>query len=137
MDIVFEVIYPEEYDFKYGFLWAFLLAALIGVAKGVKSHYDVMKKLDGAFEENQRAWERLNEEMQKNIQRRNQRVFVQTKEDDLFGITSPEAVDKKSLKAKYRELSRKYHPDLGGSEDDMKKINAIYENLKRKYNVGL
>ena len=33
------------------------------------------------------------------------------------------------LKANYRLLVRKYHPDCGGADEDMKAINAEYEEL--------
>ena len=31
------------------------------------------------------------------------------------------------VKAKYRELAKTYHPDTGGSEDDMKALTAAFE----------
>jgi curved DNA-binding protein CbpA len=34
------------------------------------------------------------------------------------------------LKAAYREASKKHHPDVGGSPEKMKHINAAYEKLK-------
>ena len=34
-------------------------------------------------------------------------------------------------KKKFRDLCKKYHPDLGGSEKEMKSINAAYEALLR------
>lgn len=33
------------------------------------------------------------------------------------------------LKKQYRNLAMKHHPDIGGSESDMKEINAEYDNL--------
>lgn len=38
--------------------------------------------------------------------------------------------DTDALKSAYRVASRKNHPDLGGSEDAMKRVNAAYEMLK-------
>lgn len=35
------------------------------------------------------------------------------------------------LKAKYRELARKHHPDHGGSTEDMQEINAQYDKLSQ------
>lgn len=46
----------------------------------------------------------------------------------LFGFTSN--FTKEELKKKYLELSKKYHPDLNGDEEMMKKINSAYEVLK-------
>lgn len=33
------------------------------------------------------------------------------------------------LKKAYKELARKYHPDLGGSVEEMQKINAEYDDM--------
>ena len=46
----------------------------------------------------------------------------------LFGFT--DNFTKKELKKRYLELSKKYHPDLNGDEETMKKINSAYEALK-------
>lgn len=46
----------------------------------------------------------------------------------LFGFTSN--FTKEELKKRYLELSKKYHPDLNGDEEMMKKINSAYEVLK-------
>ena len=37
--------------------------------------------------------------------------------------------NRKELKALYKELVKKYHPDCGGNEADMKAINAEYDQL--------
>jgi hypothetical protein len=43
-----------------------------------------------------------------------------------------ECKDKNELKAKYRKLAMKHHPDRGGDEEVMKAVNAAYEEaLKR------
>jgi len=33
------------------------------------------------------------------------------------------------VKAAYKTLARLYHPDQGGSEDEMKRINVAYKNI--------
>lgn len=38
---------------------------------------------------------------------------------------------KKDLLLKYRELSKKHHPDTGGMHEDMVAVNLAYEYLKR------
>ena len=45
----------------------------------------------------------------------------------LFGFTSN--FTKEELKKRYLELSKKYHPDLNGDEEMMKKVNSAYEVL--------
>lgn len=47
----------------------------------------------------------------------------------LFGLTSDFTKDE--LKKRYLELSKKYHPDLNGDEEMMKKVNYAYEVLKK------
>ena len=47
---------------------------------------------------------------------------------ELFGFTNNFTKDE--LKKRYLELSKKYHPDLNGDEEMMKKINSAYEVLK-------
>lgn len=37
------------------------------------------------------------------------------------------------LKATYKKLAMKYHPDLGGSTEDMQALNAEYEKMLRKF----
>lgn len=46
----------------------------------------------------------------------------------LFGFTSN--FTKEEIKKRYLELSKKYHPDLNGDEEMMKKVNSAYEVLK-------
>jgi len=53
--------------------------------------------------------------------------FSQAK--NIFGIESPKSSDE--IKKIYRKLALKAHPDKGGSEEKMKKINAAYEILKQ------
>lgn len=48
----------------------------------------------------------------------------------LFGFTCE--FTEENLRKKYLELSKKYHPDMGGSDDMMKKINTAYDTLKGK-----
>ena len=49
---------------------------------------------------------------------------------NLFGFTG--GFTEENLRKKYLELSKKYHPDMGGSDEMMKKINAAYDTLKGK-----
>ena len=46
----------------------------------------------------------------------------------ILGLT--EGFTEDELKKKYRELSMKWHPDKGGSEEMMKQVNVAYETLK-------
>ena len=48
---------------------------------------------------------------------------------NLFGVSSK--FTKEELKKRYLELSKKYHPDLNGDEEMMKKVNMAYEILKK------
>ena len=51
----------------------------------------------------------------------------------IFGIT--EIPNEDDLKVLYRDLSKKYHPDLGGDIEKMQDINNAYEVLKK--NTGI
>lgn len=42
----------------------------------------------------------------------------------LLGFNPNRVPDEKSIKLRYKKLSRIYHPDAGGSEDEMKRLNA-------------
>ena len=48
---------------------------------------------------------------------------------DVLGL--PPLVTWSDIKKRYRELSRRYHPDLQGSSEEMAKINWAYEVLKK------
>lgn len=48
----------------------------------------------------------------------------------LFGFNNS-SISKIDLTKKYKALSKKNHPDLGGSTEQMQKINAAYETLKK------
>ena len=50
----------------------------------------------------------------------------------LFGVSSK--FTKEELKKRYLELSKKYHPDLNGDEEMMKKVNMAYDILKNDEN---
>ena len=45
------------------------------------------------------------------------------------------------LKRIYKKFAKKYHPDLGGSEEDFKKLNSFYQDLLSKnqfdFNIDL
>ena len=42
----------------------------------------------------------------------------------------PQFVSFKEIKAKYHQLSKKYHPDICMDKDKMREINSAYETLK-------
>lgn len=47
-----------------------------------------------------------------------------------YGINDAGNLSPDELKKAYRVLSKKYHPDVGGNQEDFKKIVAAYETLK-------
>lgn len=55
-----------------------------------------------------------------------------TREDALKLFEFQEYYTEENLRKKYLELSKKYHPDLGGSKEDMQRLNAAYELLKMR-----
>lgn len=40
------------------------------------------------------------------------------------------------LKKQYKDLAKKYHPDLGGTKEDMQRVNAEYERLLKGFKDG-
>nr|WP_282437325.1 J domain-containing protein [Vibrio amylolyticus] len=54
----------------------------------------------------------------------------------IFGFQPKQLPDQKKIKTRYKQLSKVYHPDLSGSEDEMKRLNnalkIISTNLKQK-----
>ena len=47
-----------------------------------------------------------------------------------FGVKDASSLDKGELKNYYIALVKKHHPDAGGSDEDMRYINAAYDVLK-------
>ncbi|WGW01896.1 J domain-containing protein [Vibrio sp. YMD68] len=41
----------------------------------------------------------------------------------MFGFTSTKLPDQKTIKVRYKQLSKLYHPDLRGTDDEMKRLN--------------
>ncbi|MEF1291946.1 DnaJ domain-containing protein, partial [Vibrio sp. M260118] len=41
----------------------------------------------------------------------------------LFGFNPSKIPDEKQIKARYKQLCKVYHPDLKGSEEEMKRLN--------------
>ena len=52
-----------------------------------------------------------------------------------------EAKSIEELKRVYKSLAKKHHPDLGGNEEDFKKLNSLYQELLSKnqfdFNIDL
>lgn len=49
---------------------------------------------------------------------------------EIFGMSRKDAEDFDKLQKKYRELSKKHHPDLGGDVKEMQKVSVAYSVLK-------
>ena len=47
---------------------------------------------------------------------------------NVLGITTMDSYD--TIKAKYRQLCKKYHPDLGGDAEKFKEVVEAWEQLK-------
>ncbi len=48
----------------------------------------------------------------------------------LFG-DPPATVPEDALKATYRDLAKKWHPDMGGTTEAMQAVNEFYERLRQ------
>ena len=47
-----------------------------------------------------------------------------------YGVPNASTMDKDELRQRWLALVKKYHPDAGGTDDDMRHINAAYDVLK-------
>jgi len=56
-------------------------------------------------------------------------VIVKGFEDALKVLDLTPFVTYDEIKKRYRELSKKLHPDFGGSSEEMEKLNRAYEFL--------
>ena len=48
-----------------------------------------------------------------------------------FGYTPQRIPDSKAVKLRYRQLSKLYHPDSRGSEDEMKRLNQAFKIISQ------
>lgn len=60
----------------------------------------------------------------------NKKDKVELLHNALKVLELPQFVSYKEIKAKYIELSKKYHPDICEDKDKMTEINSAYELLK-------
>jgi len=54
----------------------------------------------------------------------------------VLSISSEDATNPDKLKTAYRQASKKNHPDMGGSEEAMKDVNAAYDFLSKHGSEG-
>ena len=59
-----------------------------------------------------------------------QKDIVKNIQDALEVLGLPPLVSLKDIKQRYYLLAKKYHPDIGGDEEKMEKINRAYKLLK-------
>lgn len=58
------------------------------------------------------------------------KVTVNPTEDAYKYFAIDKTADKKTIKSKYKQMAKQYHPDHGGNIDDFKKLNTQYEVLR-------
>lgn len=54
----------------------------------------------------------------------------------LLGFHPHRLPDEKTIKQRYKQLSKIYHPDLQGSEEEMKRLNGAIKIITQKLNKG-
>ena len=54
---------------------------------------------------------------------------------DILGIEQSASLE--DVKAAYKRLALKYHPDKGGSESDFTRIQTAYEVLKERKHIPI
>ncbi|MCF6205989.1 MAG: DnaJ domain-containing protein [Sulfurovum sp.] len=56
---------------------------------------------------------------------------VETLEEALEILELPKLITKEDIRKQYRFLAKKNHPDIGGSEEKMERLNAAYRLLMK------
>ena len=51
----------------------------------------------------------------------------------LLGVDKMTKITKAAIKSNYRILARKFHPDFGGTDSDMQKLNEAYNFILNQY----
>jgi DnaJ-class molecular chaperone len=60
-------------------------------------------------------------------------MFLKTYEESckILKINLKDSLDNEKLKATFKQLAIKYHPDKGGNEDKFKEVNSAHEYIKK------
>ncbi|MCS0456728.1 J domain-containing protein [Vibrio diabolicus] len=129
------------------FLWLIWLAAILiisGLSFLVTKKLKQNRKALEAKEEskNQRMEEKIKELefTNKQLKRQLEKVFKEFKKSktqvenhklsvacSMFGYTPQHIPDLQAIKLRYRQLSKLYHPDTRGSEEEMKRLNHAFK----------
>ncbi|EOX4456489.1 J domain-containing protein [Vibrio antiquarius] len=129
------------------FLWLIWLAAIL-IISGlsflvIKKHKQNRKALEAKEEnQNQRMAAKVKELefTNKQLKRQLEKVFKEFKKSKtqaenhklsvacaMFGYTPQHIPDLQAIKLRYRQLSKLYHPDTRGSEEEMKRLNHAFK----------
>ncbi|HHX8434981.1 TPA: J domain-containing protein [Vibrio diabolicus] len=129
------------------FLWLIWLAAILIISGlsflGIKKHKQNRKALEAKEEnQNQRMAAKVKELefTNKQLKRQLEKVFKEFKKSKtqaenhklsvacaMFGYTPQHIPDLQAIKLRYRQLSKLYHPDTRGSEEEMKRLNHAFK----------
>ena len=52
----------------------------------------------------------------------------------VFGYHPSQVPDEKAIKVRYKQLSKIYHPDMKGSDEEMKRLNGALKTILNKVN---
>lgn len=52
----------------------------------------------------------------------------------MFGFHPDQLPDERSIKLRYKQLSKIYHPDMKGSEEEMKRLNSSLKLIIKQVN---
>lgn len=88
-----------------------------------------VKELQFANKQLKRQLEKVFKEFKKiKGQSENQKLLVACA---MFGYTPQTIPDSKAVKLRYRQLSKLYHPDSRGSEEEMKRLNQAFKTISQ------
>ena len=88
-----------------------------------------VKELQFANKQLKRQLEKVFKEFKKiKGQPENQKLLIACA---MFGYTPQTIPDSKAVKLRYRQLSKLYHPDSRGSEEEMKRLNQAFKTISQ------
>lgn len=93
-----------------------------------------VKQLQFANKQLKRQLEKVFKEFKKiKKQPENQKLLIACA---MFGYTPQTIPDSKAVKLRYRQLSKLYHPDSRGSEEEMKRLNQAFKTISQNVTKG-
>ncbi|MGR5529121.1 J domain-containing protein [Vibrio alfacsensis] len=115
----------------FGYRWSSKRAHIHSASEVAKSQQleNQVNELQFANKQLKRQFEKVFKEFKQiKAQTGNQKLAVACA---MFGYTPHSIPDSKTVKLRYRQLSKLYHPDSRGSEEEMKRLNLAFKTISQ------